>query len=570
MLSTQFAADLQAQLKYKTAEVQSIKDQLTLLDVKIDGYDTIIQNMDKKIIPLVDEINVAITSVKTAYDNRIAAGCKNDLYWEFLSEDEYSAGLFGNYKTTTYICKKNPNVRVNYGYYGAKYYRRPQNQDYGSNIVREFFGTIGAASTILAVFGGERTANLSVGDFIVDNINNPVVFSVNNLPTIVGFGTTSIVSSTIDFQGSVSLGSTIIASTGIGSTGNVNIGDVVILSSLLSPNTKVVGFGTTTITIDNVWDPGSGTFISTTGVTSSLIVSIPAIDTGIGTFKIGPLQSYPGLFLSTSANIDATNINFTAIRNTQVSYTTFDTSNNPIDPVTIGIVDSSTLGYGHKLVKVTNTYPSGPFQWREVMTSNFAYKTDSELNVNEQYLRTTYPEPDCGAGNAEYYPGDTSWPITYAYTYGPGGYPPLSTDTAYAQEGDTVVVVGSGTTIPFGIDTTSTKPPGSASDADCTNIYNAAITAAEASRDAIIARNSPQIDSLIASSSVLRSLRDTLEGHAFALLQGRIYGDVEVNNLTANLTIVQNTDYTPFEPTNYYYNSEEGKYNSSTLGVATT
>jgi hypothetical protein len=85
MISTNFIAEQQEELDYKTAEVQMIKDQLTLMDVKIDRYDTIIGNIDKQIIPLVDEINVAITSVKTAYDNRIAAGCRSDLYWEETS-----------------------------------------------------------------------------------------------------------------------------------------------------------------------------------------------------------------------------------------------------------------------------------------------------------------------------------------------------------------------------------------------------------------------------------------------------------------------------------------------------
>ena len=139
-------ADHQKELDRKLAEIEMIKDQLTILDVKIDRFDILIQNIDKEIIPLVDEINGAIVSVKNAYDDRIAAGCKSDLYWEEIGKKEYKNGDSDSYDTI-YECKKNPNVRTNYGYYGAKYYRKPQNQDYGANIVKEFLGTISVGST---------------------------------------------------------------------------------------------------------------------------------------------------------------------------------------------------------------------------------------------------------------------------------------------------------------------------------------------------------------------------------------------------------------------------------------
>jgi hypothetical protein len=566
MLSTHFISEQQEELNYKIAEVQMIKDQLTLMDVRIDRYDTIIGNIDKQIIPLINEINVAITSVKTAYDNRITAKCKNNLYWELTSTQSYS-GRF-SVQEIIYTCKKNPSVGINSGYYGAKYYRRPQNQDYGSNIVREFLGTIGSGSTVLSVFGIIGTQNISVGDNIVDNIDSPVIFSSANLPTIIGFGTTSIAGVTTDFGGSVSSGSTIIANVGVGSTVGINTGDSITLSGILTTATTVVGFGTTTITVNNVWNSSTGTFITTSATAKSLIISLPAVGTGTGTFKVGALVTYPTLILNTSAQIAGNNTNFTNIRTTQTDSTTFDYSNNPIDPVTIGIMDSGTIGLGHKLVRVNNGSPIGPFQWQEVMTADFASKTDSQLNDSEKYLRTTYPEPSCGASYAQYYPGDTSWPTISSYGYDISGTR-TSSSSSYAQEGDTVVV-GFGLTIPFDIGTTSTKPPGAASNSDCTNIYDAAITAAEASRNTIIAKNLPIIDSLINASSPLRDMRNTMESRAFAMLQGRVYGDTEVNKLKANVKILQTTDYRSFEPPTYYFDATTGKLVSSVVGVGTT
>ena len=564
-------ADQQTELDRKLAEVEMLKDQLTIMDVKIDRFDVLIQNIDKEIIPLVDEINVAITSVKTAYDARITAGCKSDLHWEETSRITYRT-KDSTFTVITYTVLKNPSVREDYNYYGAKYYRKPQNQDYGANIVKEFLGTISIGSTSLAIISNDGTSNLQVGDTITDNVDNPTVFSSANLPSIVGFGTTVIVGTSTQFGGTISSGSTIIAHTGIGTTGNINIGDTISLSGVLALNTTVAGIGTTTITLTDVWDPdaigiGSGAFISTTGVTNSLIVSVAAIgSTTNGSFTVGILSAFPSVILSGASIDEAINTNFTCIRTTQIEATTFDYSNNPIDPVTIGIIGNDTLGLGHKLVRVNNGSPVGPFQWKEVMTADFADKTDAQLNENERYLRATYPEPACGASFARYYPGNFSWPIKQTFTYGSGGFPPASTSSLYAQEGDTVTV-GSGLTTPFGIgytDVSSINPS-----AGVCNPLNTAITTAEASRDAIIARNTPKIDSLIASASALRSIRDKMEGQAFAVLQGRVYGDVEINKLKTELATLRATDLKQFEPQAYYFNPDTGKTSSSTVGVGT-
>ena len=571
-ITAKIIADQQKEIDRKLAEVEMIKDQLTIMDVKIDRFDVLIQNIDREIIPLAEEINVAIGSVKTAYDARITAGCKSDLYWELIGRKEYDwSGVGVRQYDLIYQCKKNPNVRIDYGYYGAKYYRKPQNQDYGANIVKEFLGTISIGSTSLAIISNDGTSNLQVGDTITDNVDNPTVFSSANLPSIVGFGTTAIVGTSTQFSGTISVGSTIIASTGIGTTGNVNVGDTISLSGVLAFNTTVAGIGTTTTT-QIVWDanyggPGVGSMISTSVSVSSLIVSVAAIgSTTNGTFEVGIVSTFPSVILSGASIEAATNTNFTDIRTTQTEATTFDYSNNPIDPVTVGIMGNDTLGLGHKLVRVNNPNisPVGPFQWKEVMTSSFADKTDAQLNEDERYLRTTYPEPACGAGYARYYPGNTSWPGITSYTYNITGYPAITTSFSYAPEG-TIVTVGFGSTTPFGIGYTGVSSI-NPSAGTCTPL-DTAITTAETSRDIIINRNTPKIDSLIASSSALRSIRDKMEGQAFAVLQGRVYGDVEINKLKAELAALRAVDLKQYEPENYYFNPDTGKTSSSTVGV---
>jgi hypothetical protein len=562
-------ADQQTELDRKLAEVEMLKDQLTIMDVKIDRFDALIQNIDKEIIPLVDEINGAIDLAKNAYDARIAAGCKSDLHWEEIGTKSY--GFRGFYfEDTIYECKKNPNVKTDYGYYGAKYYRKPQNQDYGANIVKEFLGTISVGSTSLAITSSDGTFYLQVGDTITDNIDNPTVFSPSNLPSIVGFGTTIIVGTSTQFSGSISVGSTIIAHTGIGTTGNVNVGDTISLSGVLALNTTVAGIGTTT-TSQTLWDAnyggaGIGSMISTSVTVNSLIVSVASIgSTTNGSFTVGILTTFPSIILSGAPIKEATNTNFTDIRTTQIEATTFDYSNNPIDPVTVGIMGNNTLGLGHKLVRVNDGSPVGPFQWREVMTSIFADKTDAQLNDSERYLRATYPEPRCGASSATYYPGNTEWPIKNTFTYDFDGSS-TSSSSSYAKEGDTVSV-GFGLISPFGFDYANVSE-NNPTFSGCADLQTA-INNAEANRDAIIARNTPKIDSLIASASALRSIRDKMEGQAFAVLQGRVYGDIEINKLKIELAALRATDLKQFEPQTYYFNPDTGKTSSSTVGVGT-
>lgn len=564
MISTNFISEQKKELEYKTAEVEMIKSQLTLLDIKIDRYDTIIQNIDKKIIPLVDEINVAISSVKTAYDNRISAGCKSDLHWELVGQKKY--GFFGDYyEELVYQCKKNPNVRIDYGYYGAKYYRRPQNQDYCSNIVREFLGTISLGSTVLAVIEDAGTSNLKIDDQIIDNIDTPTVFSSSNLPTIVGFGTTAIIGFPKKFGGSITYGSTILNHTGIGSTGDVNVGDSISLPNILNPNTSVLGIGVSseirTVFDPNYGGPGVGSFITTSVSIDSLILSIPAISTGSGIFNVGGLVTYPSIILSDPAIKDAENTYFTDIRTTQSTTTTFDYSNNPVDPVTIGIINSNNVGLGHKLVRVNNGSPSGPFQWHEVMTSGFSEKPYSQLNSDEKYLISKYAEPSCGADRATYYFGNNSWPVKLNYSCSSieGQSVCSVTSTEYAQEGD-VVIVGSGSTEPNGIGTVSVSSL-NPSVGVCSSLTSIVINA-EAIRDQIISKNVPIIDSLINSAKPLREMRNSLESRAFGLLQGKFYAEVEINKLRNNIKELENNDYTDYEPPVYYFDPKTGKLTS--------
>lgn len=553
-ISTLFVSDCREELEFRKKEKEQLLDQLALYDVRIDRYDAVIENMDKSILPLVDEINVAISSVKAAYDARIAAGCKSNLSWQETARITYRLpfGRYGsasNITQVTYTVLKNPDVNSVYNRYGVKYYRRPKNQDYGSNIIAEFFGTIGAGSTRLAIVqtGLAGTAGILLGDTITDDLENPVTFGVDDLPTIVGFGVSTLLINNVSFGGTVSVGKTIIAQVGVGTTGDVSVGNGIGYTGVLPYGTTIVGIGTTDID-QEFFDFTEGTFITTSVTVPSLIVSQPAIATTSVDFTVGVTSDYPAYLLSTSADVAADFTNFTVIRTTQSVLDEFDATNNPIDPVTVAIMNNSTVGLGHTAILVNNGAPVGPFQWREVL-GNYD------------------PEPNCGNSSVNWYFGNTQWPTktTLGYTT-TTPWSQISAVTTYANEGESVTI-SLGSTIPprysTGYSGTSPTNPGLTGCA----ALDAAIAAAEASRDAIIARNTPIINATLSAAASLRTLRDKLEGQAFVFLQGRAAADAEIVRLTNQIAALESIDLRQFEPTTY---REGTRFSGSTVGIATT
>jgi hypothetical protein len=562
-LSEKFKKDLRQDIKFKEEEKKQIENQLTLLDLKIDQYDILIGNIDKKIVSLSNEINSSINEVKVAYDARVAAGCSNSLYWNLSKQSTYET--FGDVNDiiilSEYAVEESPSLRIDYSKYGAKYYRKPQNQDYGVYTPLDFDGNIGVAKSSLTIISAGGTTGILIGDEIIDNIDNPVVFSKANIPSVVGFGTTLFSLSSVDFRGSISVGSTILSGVGTGTTTGISTNYAINLSGILPNNTIIVGIGTTTILQSDIWDPnaggsGIGGFISTSVIVDSLILNQSAI-VGIATtepeiFKVGVIETLPTLNLSKNSIGSASSTNFLVIRKTQEDVFEFDINNNPINPIKVGVLDNSTIGVGHKLVRVNNGKPVGPFKWEEILGPKYA------------------PEPECGAGFSRYYFGNRSWPLKITYTYDSEGILVGSAEE-YAEIGETIKIsVGSTSSVRYGIGYTGTPggpypvPSGGLDGSYCQQLATN-ITTKESERDTIISRNLPQIDNLIGSSLALRRIRDKLEGQAFCLLQGKINSQVELNNLKRDLNSLISTDFSEFEPNSYYFNEDNGKFNSQNI-----
>ena len=212
---------------------------------------------------------------------------------------------------------------------------------------------------------------IKVGDEITDALVRPEVFQAGNLPSVVSIGTTDTWSGvTTSIVGTVSVGSTILFNLGIGNVAGTPVGSGIGLTTILHPDTTIYGHGTASHTFGQVNDVGVTTQV--TENTPTIILTRPAIGTATTErFSVGIKTNVTALTLSTSASIDAYNQEFYAIRTGTDPDERFNVTTNPLDPVSVGNINSSNLGIGHSVVYVNasskyTTYSTGPFQWREI------------------------------------------------------------------------------------------------------------------------------------------------------------------------------------------------------------
>ena len=516
--------DLAENIELKTQEREMMLDQLSFMDVEIDKIDEIIKKIDENVPPLAKEINDEIDKVKAAYDARISAGCRSDIHWvvdgRFENDDDEDGVAY-------VVEKRTPTIA---GYYGLKFYQKPLNRDYGSNLIAGFVGNIGIGSTGLGFVGGEDSEfdNIQIGDEITDGIDAPTVFDLGNLPKVVGIGTTDTPTGiSTSVVGNITGGSNILKRVGIGSTDAIPIGSGIAMTGILPDNTIVTDYGTASTTYSLIEDtgPNAGKVQTVTKDVYTFVLSNNAlVGMSSARFHVGIMTVAPALFLSTSATESAFRQQFYSIRTAEDPDTDFDYEKNPIDPVNIGLIGNNNLGIGHSVEIINNGHPRGPFSWHQIRATCFTVAGGGTECIDQ--------EPDQGAGAAIYYEGAVPgavWPVVTD----PDG------DVYWAAEGRQVVVYG---TTPPGYESTQSQFVSVPDEAP----YNATIAAAEAARDAVIARNEPRMVSYAAQSDALRKVRDEKELRAWGMLQGSAFNREEISRMTHQMNQLLAGDFSEF------------------------
>ena len=386
---------LKADQKSKEEQLQQIKDLVLLIDIDLDMYDELIVNIDKQIPSLIKEINDATDEVDAAYEARIAQDVRSELKWVVTGQTKnFTKGGANNTTTTTWQVVKN-NTQQTINKYAAKYYKTPKDRDYGGSAVRDIDDAkIGFESTILQSNRSEKDGNgkfldhidIEIGDTITDSIENPQIFTVGNLPEVVGFGTTSVLGIKTTFSGNIAFGSTVIAYAGINTTASIAVGDPISLTNVTQDDTVVVGIATTTTNL-----VGENTLGVTTSVevdTTAVIISKTAVGaTDNAIFNVGIFTDFPTFTLSDQAAQGTDSDNFHVLRFTNDADIgpDFDVTRGGENPVEVGIIqDANKTGYGRSIYLVNNGDPTG--------TKSFTEFVD--------------PEPKVGGGFVSYYVGN--------------------------------------------------------------------------------------------------------------------------------------------------------------------
>lgn len=534
-ISRDILSDLEEQLRDKRKQREVLLGQLSLIDVSIDKYDGLISNIDQESLTIIETINDAIVPVKQAYDARIAAGCRSNLSWELVESwsPQFTFSFMGVGIRSTYYkyqVKKDPDTYSFTPYRGLKYYQKPLNRDYGANIVVSFYGSVSTGSSVISIVNGEPISNLiQINDRVIDNIDNPIYFSSTNIPFITGFGTTDSVGIVTTLVGGISTGSTIFAHYGAGiSSSGISTG--MSLECVGIVTSTIVGFGTTTFNISYFDEDGN--FVTTEESCNSLILDSPAFN-GINeeTFVVGLATQVPAIFISTSSLGIDTNAYLNVLRLGDVDVE-FDYTQNPSEPLNIGIVNQSTLGVGHSLIFDSSANPPVSQSWRP-----------SQSYIDPSTNQVVNPEPSVGAGRAEYYIGTLEWPVirkstivgfttVYYYDYAPEGT--TITTTSPSSIGLAVTNRSSN-----GID-----PSGSTCQQLTQNITNAINN-----MNSILSLNSSRIQPLIDATKALRSNRDRKELQAWSVLQaiGSITEDIQ--RLEQDVQSLRNLDFSSYETT---------------------
>lgn len=502
---------LKADQKSKEDQLEQIKDLVLLIDIDLDMYDELIVNIDKQIPSLIKEINDATDEVDAAYEARIAQDVRSELKWVVTGQTKnFTKGGMNNTTTTTWQVVKN-NTQQTINKYAAKYYKTPKDRDYGGSAVRDIDDAkIGFESTILQSNRSEKDGNgkfldhidIEIGDTITDSIENPQIFTVGNLPEVVGFGTTSVLGIKTTFSGNIAFGSTVIAYAGINTTASIAVGDPISLTNVTQDDTVVVGIATTTTNL-----VGENTLGVTTSVevdTTAVIISKTAVGaTDNAIFNVGIFTDFPTFTLSDQAAQSTDSDNFHVLRFTNDADIgpDFDVTRGGENPVEVGIIqDANKTGYGRSIYLVNNGDPTG--------TKSFTEFVD--------------PEPKVGGGFVSYYVGNFSWPIkAIPQNINMNTGQPAYWTYEYQDLGSTLVVVtGAGATTPSaGAGTTDAgelNPSQSVKDA-----ADDLIATKLAALASIKAKNLPKINDLIAKSKALRRIRDDKQSQAWNYRRGQ-------------------------------------------------
>jgi len=350
-LTDKIKKDIKEKKEQRLNNVEYFKEEILITDALKEDYDDAVVSIDTDLLSDIETTNNTLYAVREAYQDRIDAGCRTDLFWRvglYTGTGNYTLvvtklSIVGYGTTVAFVNSSGgittyakdvieiPGVEGD-NLHAIKYYDEPYMKDIGDTTIGSFIGIVGTASTILAIISQsseELVSSFDVGNLIICSKNG--VFSGTS-NKIVGFGTTTV--------------------TGI-STSVMN---------------DVVGIATTSLNVSTIILQNSTIGFS----------SLPESD---GSYTEFTVVTDPDTF-------DQTKTRFKY----RVPFT-----KNPFSPQTIGIMTSGSLGVGVSIQYDNSAKPPVTQSWKPELEG---------IEKNGEEIK----EPKVGAGRIYNIVGFTSEP----------------------------------------------------------------------------------------------------------------------------------------------------------------
>lgn len=351
-LSDKIKKDVAEKKKQKLQNIEFFKEQILLTDALKEDYDSAVAAIDTDLLSDVTTVNDTLYAVRDAYQDRIDAGCRSDLFWNITGFDT-STGNYSlivtklsivGYGTTVSVVSASgtfasyPNGTIEIpgvegdNLHAIKYYNEPYTKDIGDTTLGSFIGVVGTASTVLSIISEssqELITNFDVENLIICSKSGVFPSGSNK---IVGFGSTVFAGITTTLMEEV---------VGIATT-SINVSTILL-------ETSTVGFATL--------PESDGSFVEFTVVTD------------------------PDTFEETQTRFRY-GIKF---------------GKNPFSPQTIGIMTSGTIGVGTYIEYDNSKRPPNSQSWKPEYEG---------IEKNGEKIK----EPKVGAGRIYNIVGFTSGP----------------------------------------------------------------------------------------------------------------------------------------------------------------
>lgn len=377
-IASDIISDLNEKKNLAYDGIDFLQKNILLRDSQKEKYDAAIVSIDADLFAELEVVNDKFRIVQDAYQARINAGCRTDMFWRVLGISTASDGGGGTNEyyylevtklsvvgyatagigstsgvglaTDGSVSRLNPSGGIStyppnslFGFeqknlYGLKYYNEPSQRDIGDTFVTSFIGTISIGSSILTVMspiGSGTTIGVEPGQLV--SASKDGIFSLG-YGEVVGVG--------------------------------ITFADLSVLSGV---GNTTIGIGTTTqlvstIIFDNVVSAGASAPEQNGSYVTFTVFQSPA---GIGT--------------------------------TAISYFRIPFESNPFSPQTLGIMTGGQYGIGKSVLYDNSGFNPNTQSWRPEFES-------PEIDLGDDQKIPAVEEPEVGAGKIYYTIGFTNYP----------------------------------------------------------------------------------------------------------------------------------------------------------------